>query len=474
MKQLIDEGLLERVRTASRHEIFDVDLFLADEPARADAAHERVVSLLENESANVAFTDGAASHQGAEVIARSYSTNSIAVRVSAGVLRQLIDRDDVIAIQPVEHADIADLQDASAPAGPLPAGGPSIGWGVTQVKAPLLWARGIDGSGVVVAVIDNGVNYRHTDLAARMWRSPDQRFPNHGYDFFNRDDDPMDQDGHGTACAGIIAGDGTSGVRTGVAPGASIMAIRVGATERTFREGIEWAVDNGARVISMSLTWKYRRNPDYPGWRRLCAWLLGRGVLHANSIGNEGTQTALYPVPFNIGAPGNCPPPRLHPALPIAGGVSSSVACGATDASDALLGASGRGPAEWNAQPFADYPFRNGAKAGLIKPDLCAPGAGTPTCYWRDGAAPGAKPKPYTTFGATSGATAHVAGCMALLAHATLRKGLQPNPAQVVEALEQTAVRIPGQTRAKENHYGSGRADVYAAFLYGEKKGWWR
>ena len=46
-------------------------------------------------------------------------------------------------------------------------------------------------------------------------------------------------------------------------------------------------------------------------------------------------------------------------------------------------------------------------------------------------------------------------------------------PALVQEALENTAVRIVGQSRDKENHYGAGRVDVYAAYLYGLAKGWW-
>ena len=81
--------------------------------------------------------------------------------------------------------------------------------------------------------------------------------------------------------------------------------------------------------------------------------------------------------------------------------------------------------------------------------------------------------RPYTSFGGTSSATPHVAGCLALLACACLRSGTPIVAARIQEAIENTAVRIVGQTRDKENHYGAGRIDVYAAYLYGVAKGWW-
>src|SRR5262249_39054264 len=103
--------------------------------------------------------------------------------------------------------------------------------------------------------------------------------------------------------------------------------------------------------------------------------------------------------------------------------------------------------------------------------DVCAPGPGTTSCNWRHPTLPGASP--YSSFGGTSAATPHVGGCLGLLAHACRRAGQPIVPARVQEALENTAVRVVGQTRDKENHYGAGRVDVYAAFRYGQNKGWW-
>lgn len=253
------------------------------------------------------------------------------------------------------------------------------------------------------------------------------------------------------------------------------MALRVGGKEHNFWRALEFAIQQGAQVISMSMTWKNDLSPNYPGWRRICETILAAGVLHANSTGNNGqlSTTGIHRVPFNIGAPGNCPPPRLHPLQNNPGGgnanLSSAVSCGSTDQADRLLVNSGRGPCAWESAPFADFPFDNGNRPGLLKPDVCAPGSATDSCNWRfEGGAP------YVSFNGTSSATPHVAGCMALLAHACRRAGTPIVPGRIQEALENTAVRIQGQTLDKEIHFGAGRVDVFGAYNYGLARQWWQ
>jgi hypothetical protein len=100
---------------------------------------------------------------------------------------------------------------------------------------------------------------------------------------------------------------------------------------------------------------------------------------------------------------------------------------------------------------------------------VCAPGSATDSCNYlfeQDG-------KPYITFSGTSAATPHLAGCLALLAQACRRSGKPVIPARVQEALENSAVRIQGQVLDKEIHFGAGRVDAFAAFKYGEARGWW-
>lgn len=119
------------------------------------------------------------------------------------------------------------------------------------------WDRITDCSSVVVAVLDTGVNYNHEDLAASMWNGGSS-FPNHGHDFVDNDDDPMDPNGHGTHLAGVIGAVGSNGTGiVGVCQKASIMAVRVldatgNVTTATALQGISFAVTHGAKVINMS------------------------------------------------------------------------------------------------------------------------------------------------------------------------------------------------------------------------------
>ena len=82
----------------------------------------------------------------------------------------------------------------------------------------------------------------------------------------------MDDHGHGTHCAGTISGNGASGSQTGIAPGSYIMALRVInnqgiAIESNCWNAIQFAVEHGADIISMSFGWQHAWNPDRAGWR---------------------------------------------------------------------------------------------------------------------------------------------------------------------------------------------------------------
>jgi subtilisin family serine protease len=124
----------------------------------------------------------------------------------------------VLAARPdVEYVNY-DLLQPSADIGGLGQDGSpeQVAWGVSKINAPAVWTQGYTGQGVVCGHIDLGCNYNHQDLADHMWTDPN--YPHHGWDFADDDDDPMDEDGHGTLTAGVVAGDGTGGTSTGVAP----------------------------------------------------------------------------------------------------------------------------------------------------------------------------------------------------------------------------------------------------------------
>jgi subtilisin family serine protease len=120
------------------------------------------------------------------------------------------------------------------------------------------WDHITDCSSVVVAVIDSGVNYTQEDLVGNMWNGG-ATYPNHGWNYVDGNNDPMDLNGHGTHVAGIIGAMGNNSIgTTGVCWKASIMAVRVleatgKGTTANIIQGINFAVSNGAKVINMSL-----------------------------------------------------------------------------------------------------------------------------------------------------------------------------------------------------------------------------
>lgn len=121
-------------------------------------------------------------------------------------------------------------------------------WGVNKVNAPAAWDY-TQGDGVKVAVIDTGIDYNHPDLKANYYG---------GYNVVKQNNDPLDDQGHGTHVAGIIAAVKDSKGVVGVAPKAKLYSAKVldsnGSGQYSWIiEGIQWAVDNKMQVINMSL-----------------------------------------------------------------------------------------------------------------------------------------------------------------------------------------------------------------------------
>jgi len=175
----------------------------------------------------------------------------------------------------------------------------------SDMDAVKAWDEITDCSSVTVAVVDTGINYNHSDLAANMWDGSACKDENgnphggciHGYNFFNGTGDPMDQNGHGTHVSGTIGAVGNNGTGTaGLCWNVKIMAVRVtdalGYTDSaTISRGIDFAVQNGARVINLSLGGSL--DPLSPGDLNLYEAMersKAAGAVAVVAAGNDGTD----------------------------------------------------------------------------------------------------------------------------------------------------------------------------------------
>ncbi len=342
-------------------------------------------------------------------------------------------------------------QDVKRPALQAPA------WGVTQIHADSVWASpGLTGTGVVVAVIDTGMDPTHPDLVKRLWINPgedngDGQFTaadNNGvdddgngyvddvvgWDLASGDNQPTDWNGHGTHVAGTIAGDGTGGTATGVAPGARLMVLAYSASltagQAEAWEGMQYALQNGADIVSFSSGWKDAWSPDYKTWRDNSNVLADAGVLFVVAAGNDGPH---------VPAPGDVLTPARVPRV---------LAVGATDNADTIAAFSGQGPTSWQGVAgYNDYIY----PPGLLKPDVSAPGVSVTSTANGGGYVNG------PTWSGTSMATPHVSGVAALL--------LQQDPAllphELMYLIRETAVDLGAA--GPDNAYGYGRVDALAA-----------
>ncbi len=371
--------------------------------------------------------------------------------------------------------------------------------GLILINAPAVWAEGDSGQGVILANVDGGADWDHPDLVRNLWNNLGEDANGNGrtvilsgstwifdpgdvngvdddnngkvddfigWNFSNNSNDPSTSSiSHGTSTAGILVGDGTNGTETGVAPRAKLMDLNINtAGESGWMAAYQYAFENGADVTTSSFSskWYFSPQPNYPMFRQTSDMELAAGTLHTNSTSNDGNTTGI---PFNISAPGCVPGPWVHPDQTLVGGVSSVIGSADVNASsDLIVSSSPWGPYAWEdyrinhpsypyAMPLAyqDYPYETiPGSMGLIKPDVAAPGSGTTSL------SPGGG---YSSFGGTSGATPHLAGVAGLM----LSANPDLEPEDLSRIMQTTAVEKgdPG----KDNRYGAGRVDAYAAYL---------
>jgi len=187
-------------------------------------------------------------------------------------------------------------------------------WNLFKMNVPTVWDVTQGSPDVVVAVLDTGVDYNHPELADNIWHNPGEIPANGidddgngfvdddiGWDFAYGDRDPMDDHGHGTACAGIIAavGDNASQI-AGIAYRCRVMCVKIGLSsgysyDSMFAPGVVYAADMGAKVQSISyfsddLTPLLRAAVDY-------AW--SKGCLVIAAAGNFNEPFPIYPAGYD-------------------------------------------------------------------------------------------------------------------------------------------------------------------------------
>lgn len=294
--------------------------------------------------------------------------------------------------------------------------------GVDKVRA----AYNLTGKGVRVGILDTGIDANHPDLKGKVvaWG-----------DFAGTSATEKDAHGHGTHCAGTIAGGSASGKHIGVAPEAELVIGRIfgdsgGATLAGILKAMNWMTDpdgnadtnDHPRLVSNS--WggsQGSMDKEQAMWNIVTAWR-ELNIVPVFAAGNSG------PRPKTIGTPGGYP---------------HSFAVGATDSNDKIAGFSSRGPITWEGK---DY----------VKPEVSAPGVNIYS------AKPGGG---YQSMSGTSMACPHVSGLVALM--------IEANPAltvsEVESILKETSVDL-GEA-GPDNIFGVGRADIGAAIakIKGEK-----
>jgi len=302
--------------------------------------------------------------------------------------------------------------------------GDKLPWGVDRINAERVWGCAEDstdvledaGDGICVAVIDTGVDYTHRDLADRF--NPGLK----GYDFVNDDPDPMDDNGHGTHCAGIIASSDNELGIIGVAPKVKLYALKVldrygHGYESDVVAAIEWCINHDVKIVSMS----FGADVYLPSLNEACDEAYRRNILLFAAAGNDGysdkiEDTVDYPARFE-----------------------SVIAVGATDLNDRR--------AVWG---------RYTASSTGPTLELVAPGDEIYSTYLGNG---------YATMSGTSMSCPHAAGVAALLW--SINRNL--TNVEVRVRLQETALDLGEPGRDWE--YGYGLIDAEAAVQVSKPSG---
>jgi hypothetical protein len=339
--------------------------------------------------------------------------NSVIITAKLSFIRGLLNYDEIQSVEldgeimlfdPIEiKATEVDSRDST--------------YGLKVMQVQKVWEEmGIDGKGVVIGIMDTGVDSNHPSFGGRILQTKD---------FISdyADNVANDGQGHGSHCAGtILGGKDSKGRSIGVAPSAKLVMAKIFSdkgktTNSAIFEAMQWMADPDGnpdtedfpRVISNS--WgglmDDRHQEAIDTWEEL-------GIIPIFAAGNSG------PTPGTVSAPG---------------GYKNVIAIGATDGSDEIANFSSRGPVDYQGETY-------------IKPDVSAPGVKVYSVKNGGG---------FKALSGTSMATPHTAGVVGLMLQEDPHLSLE----ETREILSASAVDL-GQP-GKDNDFGEGRIDAFEA-----------
>ena len=362
----------------------------------------------------------------AEVQQKYWTFNGFHVKATPSVIYALTEREDVLRCGANEQLFTDGT--VSAKRGTTPTRG--IAWGVRKIQADKCWEQGYTGKGVVIGIIDGGVQYEHPALEDKWsgyWIATQGLDPS---------PTPYDLTSHGSHCLGsIVGGDGPGPFEQdiGVAPGAKYAA---GATmlklDQCF-EALDYmaSLSDSCNIRAVSNSWTAGSNPgNVPDYIEINNTMLSLGILNVYCNGNH---------PSNPG-PGS---------VWMCASVPNVIGVGNTDSLDNINPSSMLGPSA-DKEPWTNTEYWLRDDWDLIKPNIAAPGTDIWSCT---------KDSDYIARTGTSMATPHVAGVIALIAE----KNPDLTPREIYDILLRSTDQPAANGPYPNNTFGWGRLNALKA-----------